>query len=404
MKILHTADWHLGKRLDAVERLPEQQEVLAEICEIADKEKVDVIVVAGDLFDTGNPGNQAEKLYYKTLKRLTAGGKRPVIAIAGNHDSPQRIENPVPLAEECGILFSGYPDTLIEPFTLETGVKITRSAPGFAEIQLPQFAHPLRVILTPYANEFRMRKFLGTEDREEELRKILSERWQALADEYCDDKGVNILTTHLFVMQKNSKPQAEPESEKPILHVGGAQAIYTENFPSQMQYVALGHLHRKQIVSDTPCPIAYSSSILAYSFAEAGQSKYVLIADIEPGAEAKVKEVKLSKGKPLLRARFEDIDEAVSWLGENQNALVEITIVSDDFLQAQDRKRLHDAHEFIVTLIPEVKNPTSLGADQQAVDLNRSVSELFADYFQSKHGTSPGEEIMDLFKEMLSES
>ena len=98
MKILHTADWHLGKRLERFERLPEQEVVLEEICEIADRENVDVVLVAGDLYDSFNPTIEATELFYKILRRLTQDGKRPVVAIAGKHDSPTRIEAPNPLA------------------------------------------------------------------------------------------------------------------------------------------------------------------------------------------------------------------------------------------------------------------------------------------------------------------
>src|SRR5690606_31764086 len=104
MRILHTADWHLGKRLDNFSRLDEQILVLDEIVEKADIHQADVIIVAGDLFDAFNPGTDAIDLFYKTLKRLTKNGSRPVIAISGNHDSPSLIDAPDPLARECGII------------------------------------------------------------------------------------------------------------------------------------------------------------------------------------------------------------------------------------------------------------------------------------------------------------
>jgi len=132
MKLLHTSDWHLGKRLDDFPRITEQQAVLQEICEIADREQVDAIILAGDLFDTFNPPTDAVDLLYKTLKRLTNQGRRPVIAIAGNHDSPDRIESPDPLARECGIIFAGYPDSRILPFELDSGLKVLRSEEGFS--------------------------------------------------------------------------------------------------------------------------------------------------------------------------------------------------------------------------------------------------------------------------------
>jgi len=107
MKILHTSDWHLGKRLENFSRLDEQIAVLDEICTIADKENIDAVLVAGDLFDTFNPPTEAVELFYRSLKKLSKNGSRPVIAIAGNHDSPDRIESPDPLARECGIIFAG---------------------------------------------------------------------------------------------------------------------------------------------------------------------------------------------------------------------------------------------------------------------------------------------------------
>src|SRR5512140_674864 len=116
MKILHTSDWHLGKHLDEYSRLEEQQRVLDEICMIVDKDQVNAVIVAGDLFDTFNPAVEAVDLFYRTLKKLSANAWRAVICIAGNHDSPERIEAPDPLARECGIIFSGLPETEVNSF------------------------------------------------------------------------------------------------------------------------------------------------------------------------------------------------------------------------------------------------------------------------------------------------
>ena len=109
MKILHTADWHLGNGLQDFQRLQEQRDVLAEIIQIANREDVDLILVAGDLFDTFNPDPKAEDLLYSTLKELTANGRRTVVAIAGNHDNPDRIEAQDHFGRECGIIFAGFP-------------------------------------------------------------------------------------------------------------------------------------------------------------------------------------------------------------------------------------------------------------------------------------------------------
>jgi len=403
MKILHTADWHLGKRLEKFSRLDEQRLVLNEIAEIAEAEDVDAVLIAGDLFDNFNPSSEAVELLYKTLKSLSNNGKRAVIAIAGNHDSPDRIEAPDPLARECGIIFAGYPDSVVTACELESGLCVLKSEAGFLELKLPRFEYPLRLILTPYANEFRLKTFLGLENSEDELRDVLANKWKALADAHCDDKGVNLLVAHLFVMKRGEEPPEEPEDEKPILHVGGAQAIYSENIPKQIQYVALGHLHRFRVVDQQPCPIVYSSSPLCYSFGEAGQEKHVAIITAKPGEKVSFTKASLKEGKPLWRKKFYDVDEALLWLANNQNALVELTLVSENYLNADDRKRLNQAHDGIVTIIPEVKSQDMLHQSKQTIDLNQDINELFQHFFQHKYGQLPNTELIDLFKEIRAE-
>jgi exonuclease SbcD len=384
--------------------MEEQLAVLQEISEIAEREQVNVVLVAGDLFDTFNPPTEAVDLFYKTLKRLTNNGSRPVIAIAGNHDSPDRIEAPDPLARECGIIFAGYPNSKVTPFELESGLKVLQSAEGFLELQLPKAEIPLRILITPYANEFRLRMYLGMENSEEEMRTVLQKKWQNLAEKYCDEKGINILVTHLFMVKKGDKLPEEPEDEKPILHVGGAQVIYTENIPKQIQFTALGHLHRMHQVDNQPCPVYYSGSPLSYSFAESNQKKYVLLIDAEPGETAGVREIELTSGKKLLRKRAEGLEEALQWLADNKDALVELTLVTETFLTALERRQLNAAHPGIVAIIPEVKNAANLtGSRQKQIDLSRSMEELFRDYFKHEKGQEPGEELMNLFTEILAE-
>lgn len=403
MRILHTADWHLGKKLEKFSRIEEQREVLEEIIQIAEDKDVDCVLIAGDLFDNFNPSTEAVELFYRSLKRLSNNGKRLVIAIAGNHDSPDRIEAPDPLARECGILFAGYPDSTIAVGNLDSGISILRSEPGFVELKLPNHDAALRVILTPYANEYRLKTFLGVDDSDHELRNVLERRWKELADKYCDDQGVNILLAHLFMMRKGSPPPEEPEDEKPILHVGGAQAIYSENIPEQIQYVALGHLHRYQVIDSEPCPLVYCSSPLSYSFAEAEQQKFVVLLEIEAAKEVEFSRIPLTKGKKLQRKRFEDIDEAVGWLQINADSLVELTMVTDQYMRSDDRKRLLQAHDGIVTLIPELTNLGTSESNTQSLDLNQSIEDLFKQYFQHRHGVEVNEELFELFKEIKAE-
>lgn len=405
MRILHTSDWHLGKRLENLSRFDEQRDVLTEICRIADSEKVDVVLIAGDLFDTFNPPAEAVDLFYKTLKRLSSNGKRAVIAIAGNHDSPDRIEAPDPLARECGIIFSGYPNTEISSFELDSGLKVLSSGQGFLELKLPGNDFPLRILLTPYANEYRLKTAFGKENSEEELRNILEESWKKLAEKHCDTNGVNILVSHLFMVGKGEELPEEPADEKPILHVGGVQAVFTENIPEQIQYTALGHLHRMHNAAKNTTPAYYSGSPLSYSFAEANQKKYVILVDAEPGREVRTREIELKEGKKLLRYRAEGMEEALNWLKNNQNCWVELTMVTETYLTALERKQLAAAHPGIAGIIPEVtKTEGGEDIEKSSIDLTKNIHSLFADYFSYSKGQEPNAELMDLFSEVLSEN
>lgn len=404
MKLLHTSDWHLGKRLESLSRLEEQKDVLNEICAIAEAEQADAVLISGDLFDTYNPPTEAVDLFYKILKRLANNGKRAVIAIAGNHDSPDRIDAPDPLARECGIIFAGYPNVLITPFELESGLKVTQSEEGFAELILPGCTDPMRLLMTPYANEFRLKAYLGHEDSEEELRKLLSDKWSELAIKYCDKGGINIMISHLFIARKGAALPEEPEDEKPILHVGGAQVIYSENIPIQIQYAAFGHLHRKQIIDTNPCPVIYSGSPLSYSFAEADQKKYVLLIDIEPGRTPVVTNHELVRAKRLLRKRAQSVDEALEWLQEHQEALIELTMSTETYLTAEERKMLNSAHNGIISIIPDVISGDNDQANhRRTIDMSKGMEELFTDYFRYEKGQEPNQRILNLFKEVLAE-
>lgn len=400
MKILHTADWHLGKKLDRFSRLEEQVLVLNEIVEIADEQNVDLILIAGDLFDNFNPSVEATELFYKTLKRLSLNGKRPVIAISGNHDSPNLIDAPDPLARECGIILIGHPKAKINPFELEH-FKISNSGEGFIELQLKSLNFPVRILHTPYANEIRLKEYFG-ENKEEELNKVLAENWATIADEFCDDKGVNLLMAHLYMNKKGEPIIEEPEGEKPI-KIGNATLIYSDIIPSQIQYTALGHLHGFRNIGTTEKPVVYSSSPLCYSFSEAGQTKYVSIIEAEPNKEVSYEKLPLKNGKKLVRKTFDSVEKTIEWLNENPYSLVELTLESETFLKAEERKMIYQSHSGIVHLIPKVKNQEFSENKLQEINLNQDIQLLFNDYFKSKNGgQEANEELIDLFNEILN--
>jgi len=403
MKILHTADWHLGKKLDRFSRIEEQRAVMGEIVQIADAQKVDMVIIAGDLFDNFTPNTDAIELFYKTVKQLSLGGRRPVVAISGNHDAPKLIDAPDPLARECGIFLIGQPLALVTPIETQD-FKITHSSAGFIELQLASFPYPLRIIHTAYANEPRLREELEG-DKQLAINQFLSDKWKALAQEYCDSKGVNILTAHLFMNPKNGELLEEPEGERPI-RIGNADMIYTNAIPLQMQYTALGHLHGFKNIGSEEKPIVYASSPLCYSFSEAGEQKYVAIIEAEPNKAAHLSKIPLTQGKPLVRKQFTSIEAATSWLKENPNTWVELTLELKEYLRAEDRKRLYNTHEGIVFLIPKLLLDTehNPSAELSLQDINfENITPLFESYFKYKNGgIAPNQEILNLFNEAIN--
>lgn len=402
MKILHTADWHLGKRLEHVPRLPEQHDVLDEICRIAEAEDVDMVLIAGDIFDQPNPPIEALELFYATLRRLSKDGRRAVVGIAGNHDAPDRIAAPDPLARANGIFLLGYPAGVLRPTTLPSGLSLTESGPGWARFRFPHIDFSINLILTPYANGLRLRKAVSPENSEESVTELLVKHWEEAAASACQASGINILMTHLMLLPEGEKAPAESEDERTILTPGGLQGIPTRHLPAGLDYVAVGHLHRKQQLKGGPCPVVYAGSPLAYSMSEAGQQKEVTILEATPG-QISYRAVALNTGKPLERKRFEDVNEALTWLADHPDSWVELTMATSGYLRAADRQALFKAHKGIVSLIPEVDDEAMGHLHKKHVDITQDMETLFQGFFESKKGQKPSEELLTLFREVLGE-
>ena len=402
MKVLHTADWHLGKRLGSHSRIEEQKEVLEEIAQIADKESVHVIILAGDCFDAINPSTEAIELFYKALKKLSKNGQRLVVAIAGNHDSPDRLEAPDPLAKECGILFVGQPMQTVAKLNLDSGISITESMPGFCEISVPDSQTPLRLLLTPYANKQRFNLALKTGDDDKDFNDALSAHWQELVERHCDDVGLNILLTHLFFTKRDSNAIEESDDEKSILHVGGAKEIFSDTLPKGLDYVACGHLHRPHTIEGGPCPIVYAGSPLAYSMSETDQEKQVFIVEKTGSSPIKKTVVALTKGRKCYRLNATSISDAINQLKEHCDHFVELTIQTTTFLTADERKQLTEAHPRL-TIIPELVAENNDKKETKHLDLSQSRLDLFKHFFKQREGLDASEELCTLFNEVLAQ-
>ncbi|KAA1179116.1 exonuclease SbcCD subunit D [Paenibacillus sp. B2(2019)] len=382
MRILHTGDWHLGRTLEGRSRQKEQEQFIDELVEIADFHKVDLIMMAGDVYDSVNPPAASEQLFYEAAARLTAGG-RPLVVIAGNHDQPERVSSVSPLVLSQGITLVGLPTS--EPVT----VHATRTG----EIA--------KIAALPYPSEARLGELLAGDSGEEELRLAYSARvgklMQLLGREFTP-QTVNLAMSHIYVLGG-----VESDSERPI-QVGGAYTVDPSALACGAQYTALGHLHRAQRVKGEGM-IRYSGSPLAYSFSEAGQAKSVTLIDVAPGGEPIFEEIYLRCGRPLVRwSSTGGLQEVYNWLdeGRDASAFIDLEIRLNEAMSMNDIQRLRKSREGIIHIRPIY--PQMEMELEQTSRSRMPVQELFRKFYQRQTGgAEPEDSLIELFLQLTEE-
>ena len=385
MRMLHTADWHLGRTLEGRSRQQEQEAILDEIVTIADKEKVDVILMAGDVYDSVNPPAASEMLFYETMERLANKGKRPVVVISGNHDSPERVQASSPLALSHGITLVGQPrlDTI--------------------QVSVPSVDQSLIVSAIPYPSESRLNECLSELNEETEIRAAYDQRLAYLFKTHSKafrKDTVNLIMSHLFIAGGK-----ESDSERPI-QVGGAYTVTPASLDVGADYVALGHLHRPQTLKFGQTPGRYSGSPLAYSFSEAHQSKSVTLIDVNPGMPADIKEIHLSAGRPLVRWNAPNgLEEVQRWIdeGRDKTAWIDLELTLKDALSIREIQQLRKAHEGLVHIRPNYI------LDQQEAPLERladlPLQDVFGRFYREQTGgAEPDQALVELFLEIAKEA
>ncbi len=407
LRILHTADWHLGKTLEDRDRREEQESFVDEICEITRQEKIDLVLLAGDVFQSPNPGAAAQDLFFDAMDRLADHGRRGVVVIAGNHDSPERLSAPSPLADKLGITLIGYPFAPLLPTGTRSAERVRRIACGasWLEIAVPGQDHSAVVLALPYPSEGRLKRLLSDTMEESDLHRgyndCLSDIFSHLGRHYRED-SVNLLMSHLYV---RNCVESDRETELDI-QMGGAYAVDPQVLNIGAQYVALGHLHRPQKINGCGTASRYAGSPIAYGFAEAGHAKSVTVADIQPGAAAQIREVHLAASRPLVRWKASGgLPEVYRWIeeGKDCNAWIDLEICVTELLTGSDIHRLRELRPGIVGIRPLPVSQAMEDEEYQSL-AGLPVSELFARFYAEKTGgLLPEPALLQLFCELIGE-
>jgi DNA repair protein SbcD/Mre11 len=296
VRVLHTSDWHVGKAIRGRSRAAEHRAVLAEIAGIAEREDVDLVIVAGDLFDTATPTPESERIVYRALLDLAAGG-RPVVVVAGNHDSAPRLAAVAPLSQASGITVASAIRPPADGGVLE--VAAGREVAQVALLPFPsqRYVVTADVLLAGDAAD----AHAAYADRVMSILRVLTAGFRA--------DTVNLVAAHLMVMGGTMG--------------GGERGAHTvfdywvpaTAFPAAAQYVALGHLHRAQQLPG-PAPLHYCGSPLQLDFGETANEPAVAVVDVRTGKPAVVRSVPLTAGSRLrtLRGTLVDVLAAAAEL------------------------------------------------------------------------------------------
>jgi len=261
LKILHTSDWHLGQKFSHFDRKEEHRLALDWLLDLVENEKVDVLLVSGDVFDLGSPPSYAEEQYYRFLAELSRTSCRHVVITAGNHDSPAHLEAPRRLLQ-----------------ALNVHVRVRSGEDELLVLQDRQGRAEAVVAAVPFLRDRDLGAGLAAESPEERimrLRQRIKEHYQHLgqrAELYAEHNLPIIAMGHLYA---RGSQVADPRRQQNI-YLGDEKNIAVSDFPDIFQYVALGHLHRAQAVEGNS-RVQYSGSIIPLSFRETIDEKSVTL-------------------------------------------------------------------------------------------------------------------------------
>jgi exonuclease SbcD len=378
MRILHTSDWHVGKVLKGQTRHEEHIKVLAQVVEIARAERPDVVIVAGDLYDTAAPTAESTRVVTRALTALRQTGAA-VVAIGGNHDNGPALDALRAWADAAGIVLRGSvrdnPEDLLIRGTTAGGER-------WQLVALPFLSQRYAVRA---AEMYELTAAEASQTYADHIARLIAR----LAEGFTEPGVVNLLTAHLTVVGA-STGGGEREA-----HTVLGYAVPATVFPQATHYVALGHLHRSQSVIASS-PVRYCGSPLAVDFGEEENISSVAVVDVSTDKAARVRDVPVTVARTLRTVRGTLDQLATVKLPETWLRV---------FVREKPRVGLREDVQELLPNALEIRIDPDMVPDPRAAQMaqraGRSPRQLFGDYLDSRGNTEDG--VRELFDELYDE-
>ncbi|MBT2731930.1 exonuclease SbcCD subunit D [Carnobacterium sp. ISL-102] len=366
MRLLHTADWHIGKIVNEMSMLEDQEYFLDQLIEKLKTVEIDALIMAGDLYDRAMPSKGAVALANKVLTRIVQEVKVPVLVIAGNHDSNERVEYGADLLATSQLYIEG------------TVKEVTRKAT----------IKGVNFYLLPFADYAYIRELLQDETIKslEDAARVQIE----MIKKEMDTAEINVLIAHGYVINLSNDTSETTESERP-LSIGTAEYVSVELF-EDFDYVALGHLHKAQKVKHDR--IRYSGSILKYSKSEAVHKKQVSLVTLEKN-HVVIEPIYIEPKRDMrvIKGLFDKI------MGQQSDDYVFFELLDENFvMDAMNQLRRRYPNAMGLEYAAKKERAESISAIHQAQLEKLSVQDIFADfyaYYKEKELTVERKDIID---------
>ncbi|UOQ93516.1 exonuclease SbcCD subunit D [Halobacillus shinanisalinarum] len=374
MKILHTADWHLGKIVNNVYMTEDQEYILEQFLTIVEQQQPDVIIIAGDLYDRAIPPKQAVELLNDTFTTLINDFNIPVLAISGNHDSPDRLE---------------FGSQLFRKQELYLDTKLSKD---YQAVTIHDYYGPIHFHLIPYVEPAEVAYMF--DDHEVRSHQQAAAKLIAHIKEKYNMKERHVWIGHAFLAGG-----MESESEERLSMIGGSPYIDANLFEA-FTYVALGHLHQSQKVGKEN--IRYSGSILKYSFSEVNHNKSVTIVDVDEKGDTEIDKVPLHPTRDFERIEgyFDELLQGKA--ADNHESYLHVRLLDDGQL-IDPMGKLRKVYPNILHLERVTSaNPSKLEDVSKMKERQQlSPDTLFASFYQDIKDNSMSEHRTKLVREAI---